>query len=259
MTMKGLCFSCFLLAICVLAAFTFVSCEPEKGPDREEYSIGSRGPAGGWIFYDCDADNDSGNADGLVSSECGWRYLEAAPADITVGSSREFIYGFYMKSATGEKLYVNGTTFYNKDDCTGVKIGTGKSNTEKLIAVMGSSAYYRNYVSYKYESTSLYAAKLCDEYSVNGYDDWFLPSINELSEMYMALKCNGEADYCLSNLGKTHAVTSTEESRASFAKSYYFSSSEYNDSSAHIQHFSNGNRHSDSRGFKYYVRAVRAF
>lgn len=52
--------------------------------DYSLYSIGGIGPAGGYIFYDCDADNDNGNQDGLTSSECGWRFIEAAPKDIEI-------------------------------------------------------------------------------------------------------------------------------------------------------------------------------
>lgn len=48
---------------------------------------------------------------------------------------------------------------------SGKDVGTGKSNTEKIVAVLGDGVY---------------AAKLCYDLVVNGYDDWFLPSIGEL-------------------------------------------------------------------------------
>ena len=65
------------------------------------------GATGGYVFYDCDFDNDETNdgagPDGLKSSVCGWRYLEAAPADLrvvggvpTVDSSLD---GYYYASA----------------------------------------------------------------------------------------------------------------------------------------------------------------
>ena len=51
------------------------------------YSIGSTGPAGGIIFYDVDADNNSGNSDGLKSADCGWKYIEIAPTDANSGNT----------------------------------------------------------------------------------------------------------------------------------------------------------------------------
>lgn len=52
-------------------------------------------------------------------------------------------------------------------------IGTGKSNTAAIVAqpLMCSPPFYR-------------AADICDDLLLNGYNDWFLPSIDELSEMY---------------------------------------------------------------------------
>lgn len=120
--------------------------------ETASYSIGMTGPAGGYIFYDCDADNGSGNADGLISSECGWRYLEAAPEDL----SEKYIWGD------------DGS--YNTE--TG--IGKGKSNTKKLIN----------------SSKSFPAAKVCVEYTYGGYSDWFLPSRDELDLMYENLARN---------------------------------------------------------------------
>lgn len=199
--------------------------------------IGSRGPAGGYIFYDVDADNANGNKDGLVSSECGWRFLEAAPADITVNGESRFVFGNYRKTADGSNLYVNGTTSYNKFNCTGTAIGTGKRNTELLVSAMGSNAYS---LSSGTSTTANYAAKLCNDYSYGGFDDWFLPSMDELDLMYTNLKRNG--------LG-------------SFANVVYWSSSESRGDSACYQSFSGGTQNGSYhyRSYNYNVRAVRAF
>ena len=100
------------------------------------YNIGDKGPAGGLIFY------DKGNNTG------GWRYLEAAPADL------------------GKAQWQSNAT-----DVTGTKdnIGTGKQNTQ-LIGDGGR------------------AALLCQQYSQGGYRDWFLPSKSELDLMHINLK-----------------------------------------------------------------------
>ena len=49
-------------------------------------------------------------------------------------------------------------------------IGTGQSNTNKIVAVEGQGG--------------MYAAKFCDDLILNGYNDWYLPSKNELWAIY---------------------------------------------------------------------------
>ena len=51
---------------------------------------------------------------------------------------------------------------------TGTAIGTGKGNTDKIVQVQGVGNY---------------AAKICDDLVLGGYDDWFLPSKDELIEL----------------------------------------------------------------------------
>jgi hypothetical protein len=97
---------------------------------------------------------DTGPAGGIVfydkgSYSDGWRYLESAASDQSAGI------GWGSEStATG---------------ATSTEIGAGKTNTETIVSVLGSGDY---------------AAKLCSDLSLGGYDDWFLPSWNELSTMY---------------------------------------------------------------------------
>lgn len=177
-----------------------------------------KGPTGGYLFYDCDSDNDSGNADGLISTECGWRYLEAAPSDL----SGEYIFGYYMP---------DGRTRTKVGTETG--IGTGKSNTEALVKAMGDTD----------TTKAEYAAKACDTYSIEvdgvTYDDWFLPSKDELNLMYKKLYTNG-----LGSLKNSDYLSSSEHS-------YY----DY----AWVQGFSSGYQFGNYREGGYYVRPIRAF
>ena len=178
------------------------------------YTVGGLGPAGGYVFYDCDADNDSGNADGLISSECGWRFLEAAPADLRVvggvptvdscavgysSAETKYIFGYYRATDDGENLYVDETTTYS-ENCTGTAIGCGMANTQKLVAAMGDVAYSAHSGS---ETTPDYAARLCAvlEYTKDGetFDDWFLPSKDELNLMYVNLYLEGLGDLLIGN------------------------------------------------------------
>jgi hypothetical protein len=59
------------------------------------------------------------------------------------------------------------------DGANSVKRGKGKSNTEDMLAGCDEPKT---------------AARVCDELVVDSYDDWYLPSINELELMYYELK-----------------------------------------------------------------------
>lgn len=131
----------------VLFLFFMITCS-KHGSGSESFRIGSRGPAGGYVFYDCDADNESGNADGLKSSECGWRYLEAAPEDLLV-----------------ECVWGDDGFFGTKDG-----IGEGKNNTDIIV-------------KYASKDRPNNAATVCRNYSQGGYSDWFLPSTDELMKL----------------------------------------------------------------------------
>lgn len=197
------------------------------------YNVGDVGPAGGYVFYDCDADNKSGNADGLISTQCGWRYLEAAPEDLSYTNSsgyysREYRFGYYRTSSSGSNSTVG----------TGTAIGTGKTNTEVLVKAMGETTYRDS------SGTVMvtYAAKECDDYSVTKdgviYNDWFLPSLDELILMYVNLHKQG--------LG-------------SFANIGYWSSSEFSYYAAWYQAFNTGYHCYILRDTGRYVRPIRAF
>lgn len=204
--------------------------------------IGGRGPAGGWIFYDCDEDNSTGNADGLISSECGWRFLEAAPSDIG-----RYTFGYYRTDVTNNKV---GTS---------QAIGSGSYNTERLVKYMDIEGKAYSYSYWGSTKTEEYPAKKCLDYTYGGYDDWFLPSRDELCEMYKALKCQGGTNHGGWCPDSTHAATSTEATRNSFENYYYWSSSESNHNYAWGQSFGNGDDYPKERYGEYYVRAVRAF
>lgn len=116
------------------------------------YTVGQTGPGGGKIFYY--------NA---ISFACGptgvgsCNYLEVAP---TAGSGK-----YYSSNKT---LVVSGAT--------ATQIGSGYQNTRAIITANPTD-------------TATFAAVFADEYSttVTGvvYDDWYLPSKDELNELYV--------------------------------------------------------------------------
>ena len=173
-----------------------------SGPVQSDYKVGDIGPAGGYIFYD------------RGYYENGWRYLEAAPADMkvingvpTVDATSDayknaeiddqyVLFGYYRKTNDGADLFVNGTDTWQPTNCTQSGIGAGKSNTQLLLDTMGDTAYvHPDYSSNKGTKTAAYAAKLVDLLTVKvgdkTYDDWFIPSIGELNQMYQQLYLNG--------------------------------------------------------------------
>ena len=64
-----------------------------------------------------------------------------------------------------------GDRFYLVTGATSTVVGTGKINTRKIVRVQG-----RGYT---------YAALLCVNYRGGGFADWFLPSKDELYQLYL--------------------------------------------------------------------------
>ena len=209
-------------------------------------------PTGCYVFYDKGTYSD------------GWRYLEAAPADLRVvngvptvdasvngylGADLGYRYGYYRTSYNGSDLYVNGTTSYDTSNCTGTDIGTGKKNTQLLVSAMGEETYLFSSSSANKSKTANYPARLCDTltYTVNGvtYDDWFLPSKDELNLIFSNTKLleNGLAAFTSSSM-------------------YWWSSSEGGVTSAWGQQYEDhghGKQVNYSRQSGLLVRPIRAF
>lgn len=178
------------------------------------YVLGDTGPAGGYIFYDkgyySKADFTIVKAEGngtvpITPIYDGWRYLEAAPYD----------------QSTGPEWGCNNTLIWGAD---GTAVGTGEQNTIDIEA--GCTTFDT-------------AADVCAILSLGGYNDWFLPSKDELNLMYTNLKVAGVGG---------------------FAENSYWSSSEYYAGYAWGQNFDYGYQGSDDKGsYGLRVRAVRAF
>ena len=163
------------------------------------YNIGDIGPAGGYLFYD--KKNQGG----------GWRYLEAAPADLRVingipsvdakapgyaDAPATYVFGYYRKNAFAPNLFVNGTTSFRETDCTSKDLKEGFFNTKALVSAMGDEAFASLSGPRK---TGFYAARLCSvlEHTVDGvtFGGWFLPSMNELKRMYENIFKAGIGDF----------------------------------------------------------------
>jgi len=161
-------------------------------------------PAGNITLYpvwEPYAVNDTGPAGGkifYVASDysAGWRYMEAA------NSSSSVNYAFTP----------SGVTLTSRDTETG--IGTGLENTNKIFT---NEPYFS-------------AAWYCDAYIDGDFDDWFLPSLDELCEIRNVV-----------DFGTTAHWSSSE---FSYANAYW------------VNQTNTGN---NSKNMKFYVRPARRF
>jgi hypothetical protein len=118
---------------------------------------------------------------------------------------------------------------YVTTNATGTAIGTGLSNTNLIVSVQGAGSY---------------AAKLCADLVLGGYDDWFLPSRDELQKIGDNRVALGEFSEC--------GPTSTEPCS-------YWSSSEINNNQAYAYNFSDSSSYVVGKGNWFRVRAIRYF
>ncbi len=121
--------------------------------------------------------------------------------------------------------------YYINIGLTHTGIGFGAANTYDIIYVQDSGNY---------------AATICDNYTGGGYSDWFLPSKDELNEMYLN-------KVAINTTATSIGGTALEEN------DYYWSSSEFNEVTTWRQIFNSGNQTTGLKDYPYLVRAVRAF
>ena len=122
--------------------------------------------------------------------------------------------------STGIRWY-NGS--YPTIGSTGTSIGTGLSNTNTIIASQGAIA-------------TSYAAGLARAYTGGGYNDWYLPSKDELNILYINKVAIG-----------------------GFAGVRYWSSTEAGNNFAWWQEFQYGGYLNSNKSNSYYFRAIRSF
>ncbi|MDR0443311.1 MAG: InlB B-repeat-containing protein [Treponema sp.] len=193
-----------------------------------EYNIGDTGPGGGKIFFKNKTTYPTGfthytNAAGNESTTC--YYLEAAPAE------------WYPSTAPNDPnlMWAPSTSPAYTTNMTGAKgqaIGMGRMNTLEILRVAGSPA-----------GTNAPAANACNIYSSNSLTGWFLPSMDELDELYKLYNANGKGSY------------------AGLSNSIYWASSQFADPDyrAWSKHFNIAGVPTTYKNGTYSVRAVRAF
>jgi hypothetical protein len=155
---------------------------------------------------------DIGPASGFIfydkgSYSDGWRYLEVAPVET---EWKNIQWGAFF-------ILIGGTQ---------TKIGSGKLNTELLVKKFNDIGESNN------------PAQLCKNLNFNRFNDWFLPSIDEIKMIY-------------ENLYK--------ENVGSIAKDYYWSSSEqYSNFTWYFVNYY-GDINTGDKRLDFRVRAIRSF
>jgi len=143
-------------------------------------------------------------------------------------------HGLVMAPISGDKVKSHFVEFYKPVmvewgpfmlDVSGTdrEIGSGRSNTDRILAATPGR---------------ITAASVCRDLTLNGYNDWFLPSINELVEMGFVLSSKGPVR---------------------FKKNWVWSSTQSTPGSAWHMYFYNGVVNYDHKFYIKLVRAVRAF
>ena len=199
----------------VVFALLFAGCDSSGAGDDGtvtyeigDYEIGDTGPAGGLVFYIDEID------------EFDWTFLEVGP----------------QSTEWEDKQWGDDATEIGGDAAlTG--IGDGQAATTAIVSHMED------------ESITDTAAQLCDalqhEHDGTTYDDWFLPSKDELNAIWDNIVDDGS--------GGNSGV-------GGFTNDSYWSSSEYTTHNAHSQKFFDGIQNNNYKGSNALrLRAVRAF
>jgi TolB-like protein len=166
---------------------------------------------------------DKGPAGGIVfydkgKESDGWRYMECASDDV------------------GKTKWSGNNQGFNLVGGTKTEIGTGKRNTDIIARFMQGQGETKT------------PAQLCKNYDQGGFNDWFMPSKDELNQMYRNLEAKG-------------LVT--------FPGANYWSSSEISRNTVWVQRFSDGEQdgggahagiESNGKGWhEFSVRPIRQF
>ena len=145
---------------------------------------------------------------------------------------------YYLEAAPNDSVVLEWTDInylipdisQNVSDTTDWGIGMGRRNTAIIINHAAGNSY------------NAPAARACYDYTGGGNTDWFLPSRNELNELYILYLTKGQGSY------------------GDLKSNWYWSSSQHTTATAWRQEFFAGVQSGISKDQKVaYVRPVRAF
>jgi len=198
-----------IIALVTIIGFSMAACG-DGGDDDDDgtnfnpadgtANIGRTGPGGGRIFY---------------YRQAGFTLYQTATD--TVG-----VTAHYLEAAPAEKITFNAawtSSGYTNIPGTGTAIGTGMKNTALILNIDKNAP----------------AAKVCKDLTLGGKTDWFLPSTDELNELYK------------------------QKSIVGIPWRYYWSSSQHSDGFAWDLNFQFGEWYNHDKIVPNSVCAIRAF
>jgi hypothetical protein len=211
--------------------------------------LGDTGPGGGVIFYYLAAGFNCGPT---RAATC--KYLEAAPpafglatfdSDTANTTSRTWAQNTPVNY---QLTTVNNAT--SPETATATALGWGYRNT-RAILLQGNT------------DTTTSAAALADAYTVTvsgvTYDDWYLPSTDELNQMCKWARGITGALFTSLTTACSGGTLNTGSGTAGFAADFYWSSTENDSFSSQSRQFASGSGAATNKRGSAYVRAIRAF
>jgi hypothetical protein len=127
-------------------------------------------------------------------------------------------------------------------------IGKGRANTNQIHARLTTAGG---------ALTSTYAAGIAYAYANNGKTDWYLPSKDELNQMCKWQR--GQLWVSDATICNNTGTLNSGRGASGFSSGYYWSSSEFDATTAWSQYFDFGDQNDNTKHTTYYVRPVRAF
>jgi len=194
-------------------------------------------------------------------------------------------YGLIVSDGSGDSIQVGDGTMMWRTARTAVAstcgtppmtLADGRANHNAILALNDLA----NFPAFQWIEDN------CNAVSLNGHDDWYLPSRDELELIYRNMKpttqdnddgtritddCGGDgathgtndnslptgAGYTLSDPAQTSLTSFQATNADALEDSFYWSSSEFDASDAWRQYFSNGGQYHGGKDNGYRVRAVR--
>ena len=215
----------------------------QSGLHTPVYSVGDRGPGGGFVYYVSAAPFTSTGS--TCNTKC--TYLEVAPSTWQSGFvASDLTYQWSsLKTATGQNTGTAGTESGFSYEKFNWKIGQGFYNTSVMKVSGATSAAQAAVLAYAGGSTA---------------GQWFIPSMNELNELckYARGQTTGNPRV-VCNIGGGLKIGITNDLEG-FVSNYYGSSSQYsNPASVWTRLLSNGAESLRAMDAAFYVRPIRAF
>lgn len=142
--------------------------------------VGDTGPGGGVVFYVASSNFTSTGS--TCNTTC--KYMEAATTDQSTG---------IVWATTALSCYNSGGTS-SANDCQANSIYSGSSSEQAASRISAkaigkgmenTNQAYSRLTTAGSATTGTYAAGIAWDYSNNGKDDWFLPSKDELYELFL--------------------------------------------------------------------------